>query len=77
MTDESARGGNDDACTRVETTLLLLVAYAIVATIHGNGTNAIEIVGEALHGLVDLLCQFTRRSHDDAVDCILGVIAFR
>ena len=77
MTDKSAWGGNDDTCTRVETTLLLLVAYAIVATIYGNGTDAIEIVGETLHGLVDLLCQFTRWSHDDAVDSILGVIAFR
>ncbi len=43
------------------------------ATIHCYTADVVEIVGKTLHGLVDLLCQFASRAHDDAVDGIAGI----
>ena len=72
MADEAPGCGDDDIGTERETTALLLVADAVVAAIDGYAAHG-DIVGEALHSLVDLLGQLTRGRHDDAVDGILGV----
>ena len=73
MADKSARSGNDDVGTRLQSTSFLFKADAVVATIYSHTTHAVQIVAEALYLLVNLLRQLAGWSHDDAVDGILGI----
>ena len=73
MGDEAAGRGNHHVSTQLERPDLLIVTVAVVASVNGHAAHIVEVVAEALHGLVDLLCQFTCGRHDDAVDGILGV----
>ena len=73
--DEAAGGGDDHVGTEGEALELLVVAVAVVAAIDGHARHAVEMVGEALHGLVDLLGQLARRRHDDAVDGVGRIAA--
>ena len=74
MTEKSSRGGYDYIGTHAQATHLLVVACSVVAAIYSHTADAVEIVAEALHGLVYLLSQFAGRRHDDAVDGILGIV---
>ena len=73
--EQSSRCGNDDIGAHLESLGFYIEAAAVVAAVDGNAGDAVEVVAKALHGLVNLLCQFACRSHDDAVDGILGVAA--
>ena len=72
VADEPARSGDDDIRPLLHSLLLLFVADAVVSAIYGHTADAVQIVAEALHGLVNLLRQFSRGAHDDTVDGILG-----
>ena len=71
MADEASGSGNNHICTHLETLEFLIVAVAVVAAIYSHAANTIEIIAEALHGLVYLLSQLTCRAHYDAVDSVL------
>ena len=75
MADETSGRGDDNVGAEAECPLLLFVADAVVAAIDADAGDAVEVVGESLHGLVDLLSQFARGCHDDAVDGIVGEAA--
>ena len=75
MGNEAAGSGNHHIGPETETLEFLVVTVAVVAAIHSHAAHPIEVVAEALHGLVDLLCQFARRRHDDTVDGILRIAA--
>ena len=75
MRDEAARRGNDYICTETHAFHLLVIAVAVIAAVDGDTRHVGQVIGEALHGLVNLLCQLTGWRHDDAVDGILGIIA--
>ena len=72
MADEPAWSGDDDIRSLLHSLLLLFVADAVVSAIYGHTADAVQIVAEALHGLVNLLRQFSSGAHDDTVDGILG-----
>lgn len=63
MRDEAARSGNDHISARAQAFSFLLIARTVVAAVDGH-TVDVHIIGKALHGLVYLLGQLTRRSHD-------------
>lgn len=75
MRNEAARGGNDHISARTQAFSFLLIARTVVAAVDGH-TVDVHIIGKALHGLVYLLGQLTRRSHDQAVDGIgrMGIL---
>ena len=75
VADETAWGGDEHVGTLLHGTLLLLVADAVVAAIHRHAAYARGVIGKALHGLIDLLREFARRTHDDTVDGILRIAA--
>jgi len=70
VADEAAGGGDDDVGAQLQGALLLFVADAVVAAIDADAGDVVEVVGEALHGLVNLLGQFAGGGHDDTVDGI-------
>ena len=70
MADETSGGGNDYVGTHLKTLEFLIVAVAVVAAIYSYAANAVEIIAEALHGLVYLLSQLTCRAHYDTVDSV-------
>ena len=72
MADETSGSGNYYVGTHLETLEFLIVAVAVVASIYSHAANAVEIIAEALHGLVNLLCQLSCRAHYDTVDSVLG-----
>ena len=72
MTDETSWSGNYYVGTHLETLEFLIVAVAVVASIYSHAANAVEIIAEALHGLVNLLGKLACRAHDYAVDSVLG-----
>ena len=59
--------------THAETLQLLIVAVAVVSTVYSHAAHVLQIIAEALHRLVNLLCELTGRRHDDAVDGILRI----
>ena len=63
---------NDDIGTKPQSFQFLIIATAVIATIDSHTGNTIQIVAEALHGLVYLLSQFTGRRHDDTINGIFG-----
>lgn len=73
MADKAAGRGYDHIGTHLKALQLLIVAVAVVATIHSHAAHAVEVVAEALHCLVYLLCEFACRAHDDAVDGIVRI----
>ena len=75
MAQQAAGGGNDDVGTQTQALQLLVVAVAVVAAVDGDARDAVQIVAEALHGLVYLLCQLACGRHDNAVDGVLRVVA--
>ena len=75
MTKQSARSSNKHIGTHTHRAQLLVVAVAIVTTINGHTTYIVEIVAEALHGLVYLLCKLACGRHDYSVDGILGIVS--
>ena len=72
MAEQTPWGGNEHIGTQTHAAHLLVVAPAVVAAIDGYGRYIVEVITKALHGLVDLLGEFTGGRHDDAVDGILG-----
>ena len=54
---------------------LIIIPVAIISAIDSHTADAIKIIPEALHGLINLLCQFPCRSHDKAVDSIFRISA--
>ena len=44
VADEPSGGGNDDVCSLLHAALFLLIAYAVVSTVHGNGTDVWQMV---------------------------------
>ena len=75
MTEQATWCGDEHISTQTHTTELLFITPAVVTAIDSHAADAIEIIAEALHGLVNLLGQFTGRRHDDAVNSILGIVA--
>ena len=75
MTEQTTRRGDDHRCSAAQALHLLVEARAVVAAIDGNGAHPVQIVGEALHGLVYLLGQFACGCHDHAVDGIFWIAA--
>ncbi len=75
MADEASRSGYHHVGAQSEAFHFLVVAVAVVAAVDSHAAHAVEIVGKALHSLVDLLGQFTGRAHDNAVDGILRIAA--
>ena len=73
--DESAWGGYHHVGSHAQALELLVVAVAVVATVYSHAAHALQIIAEALHGLVYLLCQLAGRRHDDAVDGVVGIAA--
>ena len=67
MAYETARCGYHHIGTHFKAFQFLIVTVSVVASIHGDAAHAVEIIAEALHGLVDLLRKFARRTHDNAV----------
>ena len=61
MAEQSAWGSDEYIGTKAHAAQLLFVAACIVATIDGHRRYAIEVIAKALHGLVDLLGEFTSR----------------
>ena len=72
MTEQSTRGGDEHIGAQTHAAHLLIVAPAIVAAIDGHRRDIVEVITKALHGLVDLLSEFTGGRHDDTVDGVLG-----
>ena len=64
---ESSRSCYYHVCPELHSFSLLVVAVAVVASVYGNAVHVAHIIREALHSLVYLLCQLSRRAHDDAV----------
>ena len=75
MTEQAPGSGDNHICTHLESLCLYVEAAAVVAPIDCNTGNAFQIVAKTLHGLVYLLCQLTRGSHDDTIDSILRISA--
>ena len=73
MADESSRCGDDHIGSHLEALQLLIIAVAVVAAIHSHAAYSREVIAEALHGLIDLLCQLSSRTHNHAVDGILRI----
>ena len=72
---QSSRRGNDHVGSHLQSLRLLVEARAIVAAIDGHARHIVEIIAEALHGLVYLLRQFAGGRHHDAVDRIARIAA--
>ena len=75
MGDEAAWSGDDYISAHAETLQLLIVAVAVVATINSHAAHILQVVAEALHGLVYLLGQLAGWRHDDAVDGVFRIAA--
>ena len=75
VAEQTARGGNDDIGTHLQSLRLHVKTTAVVAAIDSDAAYAVKIVAKALHGLVYLLCQLTGGGHHDTVDGILGITA--
>ena len=73
MGDEASGCGYHHVGSHAQALELLVVAVAVVAAVYSHAAHALQIVAEALHGLVYLLCQLACGRHDDAVDGIGGV----
>ena len=73
MADQAAGGGYHHVGAQGEALGLLVVAPSIVAAIDGHTADTVEIVAEAFHRLVYLLGEFAGRTHNDAVDGIVGI----
>ena len=73
MREQAAGSGNNDVRPHLEPLGFCVETGTVVAAIDGNAGDAVQVVAEPLHGLVYLLSQLARGSHDDAVDGILGV----
>ena len=70
--NQASRSGDNDVGAALEAVAFVFVTFAIVASIYGHAIY-IHIIRETLKGLVYLPCQFTRWSHDEAVDGIVGM----
>ena len=75
MGNEASWGSDNHIGPQCQALFLLLKEDAVVSSIDGY-TGYRQEVGEALHLLVNLLCQFAGGSHDDTVDSIFGITAF-
>ena len=73
MAYQTAWGGNDHIGSALHAALFLLVSDAVVAAIYSHAAHVGQVIGKALHSLVNLLCKLSCRRHDDAVDGIGGV----
>ena len=71
MGQETSWGGNNHIGAHFKSLGLLVKARTIVSAIDGNTRHIVEIIAEALHGLVYLLGKFASRRHDDAIDGIV------
>ena len=71
MADETSGRGNNDVGTALESAQLLRKTDAVVAAIDRHAADGDE-VGEALHGLINLLGELAGGRHNDAVDGIVG-----
>ena len=75
MADKASRCGDNHIGTHLEAFQFLIVAVAVVAAVHSYAAHAVEIVAEALHSLINLLCEFACWTHDYAVDGIVQIAA--
>ena len=75
MADESSRSCYYHVGTHLEALQLLVVAVAVVATVHSHAAHSREVVAEALHLLVNLLRQLSCWAHYYAVDGIGRIVA--
>ena len=75
MGEQAAWCGDDYVGTHAQAARFGVEATAVVTAVDGHAADAVEIVSEALHGLVYLLGKFTGGCHHDAVDGILGIAA--
>ena len=75
MTEQTSWCSDEHIGTKTHATQFLFIASSVVATIDCHRRHAVEIIAEALHGLVYLLGKFTGGRHNDAVDGILGIVA--
>ena len=75
MTEQPSGCGDEHIGTKTHATQFLFIASSVVATIDSHRRHTVEIIAEALHGLVYLLGKFTGGGHNDAVDGILGIVA--
>ena len=73
MADEASGSCNNDISSHLHGLILLIVAITVVAPVNSHRTHLGHIIGKALHGLVNLLCEFACRTHDDTVDFILRI----
>ena len=75
MADKSAGRSDNYISTQSQSFLFLFKPYPVIATVYGN-TRCWHEIREPFHLLVNLLCQFTGRRHDDAIDGIVGIPSF-
>ena len=71
--NKSAGRGDYNVGSKFKTLHLLIVSVAIIASINRHTAHSTKIIGEALHGLINLLGQFACRRHDNTIDGILGI----
>ena len=72
MTEQAAGGSNDHRGTATQTLNLLVETRTVVTAIDGDAAHILQVVGKALHRLVNLLGQFAGGRHHNTVDGILG-----
>ena len=70
MRDESAWCSYHHVCTHAQAFQFLVVTVSVVSSIYSHAAYALQVISEALHGLVYLLCQLACRRHDNTVDGI-------
>ena len=75
VADEASWGGYHHVGAQCQAFQFLVVTVAVVATIDGHAAHVVQIIAEALHGLVYLLCQLACGAHDNAVDGVFRVSA--
>ena len=63
----------DYICTHFHRLVFLVITVTIISTINSHRINLGHIVSEALHCLVNLLCQFTCWAHDNTINLVLGI----
>ncbi len=74
MVEQSSRCGDDHVGPHFQSALLARKFRAVGAAVYGEGADRQEI-GKAFHLPVDLLHKLAGRSHDDAVDCVVGQVS--
>lgn len=75
MADKPSGGSYHHIGAQSQRLHLLVVTVAVVASIDGHAAYILQIIAESLHGLVDLLRQFSCGTHDNTVDCLVGEAA--